>query len=153
MNPEMLSAASQFIKGAAKITHKQEVTRMYRKSLKLCNSWAISRDIFNAEATKIRNSFDKYKDLSPDDAKVKYIMNSAYKTMETYTHPDPYIVPWMPGGSLFQRNPPLPLDVCFPDGIPSDVHVDPIHIDMSKATAEDLDDTVALVDSANKKYY
>lgn len=153
MNAEMRSAASQFIKAAPKLSHKQEVCRLYRKSLKLCNSWAISRDIFNAEATKIRASFDKYKSLSPEDAKVKYMLSSAYKTMEKYTHPDPYIVPWMPGGSLFQRNPPLPLDVCFPNGIPEGVHVDPIHIDMSKATKEELDDTVALVDSANKKYY
>jgi hypothetical protein len=27
----------------------------------------------------------------------------------------------MPGGSLFMRNPPLPMEVCFPDGdLPAD---------------------------------
>mmetsp|Transcript_23572 Transcript_23572/g.43323 ORF Transcript_23572/g.43323 Transcript_23572/m.43323 type:complete len:84 (+) Transcript_23572:557-808(+) len=33
-----------------------------------------------------------------------------------FTHPDPYCVPYMPGGSLFMRNPPPPLEICFPDG-------------------------------------
>jgi len=37
------------------------------------------------------------------------------------THPDPYIMPYMPGGSLFMRNSPLPLEAVFPDGIPDDV--------------------------------
>ena len=29
---------------------------------------------------------------------------------------DRYCIPYMPGGSLFMRNPPPPLEVCFPDG-------------------------------------
>lgn len=33
-----------------------------------------------------------------------------------FTHPDPYCVAYMPGGSLFMRNPPVPLEICFPDG-------------------------------------
>ena len=33
-----------------------------------------------------------------------------------YTHPDPYRNPIMPGGTKFMRNPPIPMDVCFPDG-------------------------------------
>lgn len=38
-----------------------------------------------------------------------------------YTHPDPYVVAYMPGGTLYMRNPPPPLDVCFPDGnLPAD---------------------------------
>ena len=33
-----------------------------------------------------------------------------------YTHPDPYVVACMPGGTLYMRNPPPPLSVCFLDG-------------------------------------
>lgn len=35
---------------------RQEVCRLYRASLKLLDSWAIDRTIFNEEATKIRAS-------------------------------------------------------------------------------------------------
>jgi hypothetical protein len=33
-------------------------------------------------------------------------------------HPDMYTLPYMPGGSKFMRNAPLPLEAVFPDGIP-----------------------------------
>lgn len=33
-------------------------------------------------------------------------------------HPDQYIQPYMPGGSLFMRNPALPLELLYPNGIP-----------------------------------
>ena len=36
-------------------------------------------------------------------------------------HPDPYIAAYMPGGTLFQRNPAIPLEVLYPDGIPEGV--------------------------------
>ena len=36
-------------------------------------------------------------------------------------HPDPYIKPFMPGGSLFMRNPAIPLEVLYPHGIPAHV--------------------------------
>ena len=49
-----------------------------------------------------------------------------------FSHPDPYCVPFMPGGSLFMRNPPLPLEVCFPDGnIPADAPKVTLNPDMS----------------------
>ena len=36
------------------LTHAQYVTRLYRKSLRAVFSWAVSRDVFNEEAEKIR---------------------------------------------------------------------------------------------------
>ncbi|KAH8059377.1 hypothetical protein JL722_5403 [Aureococcus anophagefferens] len=35
-----------------------------------------------------------------------------------YTHPDKYICAYMPGGSLYMRNPPLPLHVCHDGHVP-----------------------------------
>lgn len=53
------------------------------------------------------------------------------------THPDPYCVPYMPGGSLFMRNPPPPLSICFPDGdIPEDAPKYTRNPDMSICTPE-----------------
>ena len=55
----------------------------------------------------------------------------------SYTHPDPYRNPVMPGGSKFMRNPPLPMDVCFPDGnYPADALGYEVNPDWSKATPE-----------------
>ena len=49
-----------------------------------------------------------------------------------YSHPDPYCVPYMPGGSLFMRNPPPPLSICFPDGdYPEDAPKYTLNPDMS----------------------
>jgi len=66
---------------------------------------------------------------------------------------DKYIPAYMPGGTLFMRNPPLPLSVCYPDGLPEGVHeLAELNIDMTplfpgeKAAAGRV-----LVDSAAKR--
>ena len=38
-------------------------------------------------------------------------------------HPDMYTVPYMPGGSKFMRNSPVPLEAIFPDGIPPEYNI------------------------------
>lgn len=45
------------------INHTQTVTRLYRRALRLADSWAIDRELFNREATKIRARFDEHKKL------------------------------------------------------------------------------------------
>jgi hypothetical protein len=45
-------------------------------------------------------------------------MREAREKMAECIHPDPVICHYMPGGSSFMRNPAIPLEVCFPDGIP-----------------------------------
>jgi hypothetical protein len=53
------------------------------------------------------------------------------------THPDPYKVPEMPGGSKFMRNPPPPMSACFPDGnLPADAPRYTINPDWSICTEE-----------------
>jgi hypothetical protein len=45
----------------------------------------------------------------------------------------------MPGGSLFMRNPPPPIEVCFPDGestYPADAPLYTLNPDMSVCTTE-----------------
>jgi len=42
-------------------------------------------------------------------------------------------LPYMPGGTSFMRNPPLPLSVCYPDGLPAGVEDIPeVNIDMTQ---------------------
>ena len=45
------------------LSHAQQVTRIYRRALRTLDSWAIDRELFNEEATKIRAKFDANKAL------------------------------------------------------------------------------------------
>ncbi|KAG7368458.1 hypothetical protein IV203_031201 [Nitzschia inconspicua] len=135
LNDVFQQAANQARQKLPELTHNQQVARLYRKSLKVLSSWAIDRDIFNDEATKIRARFDQERGCKPE--KAIRLLREAEDEIFAYTHPDPYCNPVMPGGSKFMRNPPLPMDVCFPDGnYPADAPKYEINPDWSKATPE-----------------
>jgi NADH dehydrogenase (ubiquinone) 1 beta subcomplex subunit 9 len=109
------------------------VAHLYRHSLRCLLSWCIDRDLFNAEATKIRQRFDSYRGVSA--AAANRLLKEGHDELFAYTHPDPYKIPFMPGGSKFMRNPPLPISVCFPDGnIPADAPKYTVNPDMSIAS-------------------
>ncbi|ETW02973.1 hypothetical protein H310_05414 [Aphanomyces invadans] len=154
LNQAFLQAALSARGAAPTLTHKQQVTRLYKRSLKLLDSWVIDRRLWNEEATKIRGQFDDNKHT--DLAVAQRLIREANAQLEKYTHPDPYVVVHMPGGSKFMRNPPLPLEVCFPDGIiPDDVEVSPvkaINIDTTPYREDELKETV-LVDFTTKTSY
>ena len=135
------------------LTHRSKVLRLYRKSLRTIDSWSESREIFNEEATKIRAEFDAFKSLPPDSAKVARLLREGYERLAAYSHPDPYIKPYMPGGSLFMRNPAPPLEVVFPHGIPEGVSKRRLNIDMSDVPEEQPYANKVFVDSANKAYW
>ena len=64
-------------------------------------------------------------------------MQEAKAELFEFSHPDPYCVPFMPGGSLFMRNPPPPLSICFPDGdYPDDAPMYTLNPDMSVCRPE-----------------
>lgn len=66
------------------------------------------------EADNIRSRFEAGRNVS--EAAAIRLLKEAKTEIFKNSHPDPYCVPFMPGGSLFMRNPPLPMEVCFPDG-------------------------------------
>ena len=53
-----------------------------------------------------------------DSAKTARLLREAKELLASHTNPDPYIRNYMPGGTLFMRNPAPPLEALFPDGIP-----------------------------------
>lgn len=61
------AAALQAVKQEVVLSHQQKVTRLYRASLRLLDSWAFDKDLFNEEATKIRAEFNAAKSLPADD--------------------------------------------------------------------------------------
>uniref|UniRef100_A0A7S2UV98 NADH dehydrogenase [ubiquinone] 1 beta subcomplex subunit 9 n=1 Tax=Fibrocapsa japonica TaxID=94617 RepID=A0A7S2UV98_9STRA len=151
MNEAFRKAAAQYRSVPEVLTHSQEVCRLYRNGLRLLFSWIGNRQVFNDEAEVLRARFDENKHLNPNSGKVKFLLQDAKKEIADMAHPDPYIAPYMPGGSMFMRNPAIPLEFCYPDGIPEGIHKEPLNIDMSpvrpgeKAAAGNV-----LVNSAGK---
>lgn len=80
-------------------------------------------------------------------------MSAAKERLAAQTHPDPYIAPYMPGGSLFMRNSPVPLEALYPDGIPHGISNRKVNIDMSNVPDDQPFANNVMVDSANKIYY
>lgn len=135
MNEVFRSAANEFRQKLPQLSQNQEVARLYRHSLKTLSSWAIDREIFLEEADILRARFDAERGCSA--AKATRLIKEGKDELFKNTHPDPYCVAYMPGGSLFMRNPPLPMDVCFPDGDrPADAPKIEFNADMSVSKKE-----------------
>lgn len=112
-----------------------QVVRLYRHSLKLLDSWSVSRDVFCDEADTLRARFDANRQASP--AAVERLLREAKEEMFRFTHPDPYVKSYLPGGTLFMRNPPPPMEICFPDGdYPADAPNYSVNPDMTLSTPE-----------------
>ena len=112
-----------------------QVARLYRHSLKTLSSWVIDREVFIEEATALRARFDANRGISASAA--NRIMLEGEDELFTNTHPDPYTVPYMPGGTLFMRNPPIPIEVCFPEGdYPADAPLYTFNPDMTISKPE-----------------
>lgn len=95
----------------------------------------IHRDTFLEEATSLRARFDSNRGVNP--AAANRLLEEGEDELFHNTHPDPYTVPYMPGGSLFMRNPPLPMEVCFPDGdLPADAPMYSLNPDMTMSKPE-----------------
>jgi len=90
----------------ASALQKSRITGLYRTSLKQLLSWVVSREVFYEEASKIRHEFDMYKNVD-DPNEIERLLRNGEARMKEYEHPDPYIVPYRPGGSMFARNPPF----------------------------------------------
>ncbi|KAH7471113.1 hypothetical protein PRIC1_003075 [Phytophthora ramorum] len=152
MNKTLREVVGRFVGAKPQLSHKQTVQRLYKQSLKTLDSWIIDRRLWNEEATKIRAEFDANRTLDAESGLAKRLVREAQDKVDHYTHPDRYIFNYMPGGSLYMRNAPIPLDVCFPDGvIPDDVEVSPleaINIDMTPLPAKET----VFVDFSKKGY-
>lgn len=60
---EVLREVIKFAKPIPKLTHKQEVCRLYRNALREAYSWGLDRDTYYDEAEKIRARFDENKNV------------------------------------------------------------------------------------------
>ena len=127
------------------LTHAIRVRRLYRRALKLTESWACDRvrgaarmrvlggaplraaaafharppacpafnpplqELWLRDAAALRARFDAAASATP--AAAARLLREGEEEALRATHPDLYTVAYMPGGSKFMRNPPLPLGV------------------------------------------
>ena len=68
MNEVFRSAADQTRQRLPQLSANQEACRLYRHALKTLSSWAIDREIFLDEATKLRARFDESRGCSAAQA-------------------------------------------------------------------------------------
>mmetsp|Transcript_23287 Transcript_23287/g.41175 ORF Transcript_23287/g.41175 Transcript_23287/m.41175 type:complete len:152 (-) Transcript_23287:57-512(-) len=116
MNAAFKEVYAQASRRQELLTHKQRVVRLYKAGLKALVSWTMNRDILNEEATKLRARFDAVK--TPEQGAAMLLQGE--KELADRTHPDPYVLAYMPGGTKFMRNPVPHPKLQYPDGIPED---------------------------------
>lgn len=92
---------------ARRAAQKERVRILYRRALKDTLNWAVHRHLFYRDASDLRERFEANKHVEDLDTIDKLIADGE-ASYNKWRHPDPYIVPWAPGGSKFTRNPTPP---------------------------------------------
>jgi len=67
-------------------------------------NWTVHRDLFIQESLLLRARFDSNKDLKNPTLIEKVVLDGEAELKE-YTHPAPYRINTMPGGTKYQRYP------------------------------------------------
>ncbi|XP_057456500.1 NADH dehydrogenase [ubiquinone] 1 beta subcomplex subunit 9 [Lotus japonicus] len=99
-----MSVTAYFARRAAQ---KERVRILYRRALKDTLNWAVHRHLFYDDAANLRDRFEQNKHVEDLDT-IDRLIDDAEAHYNKFRHPDPYIVPWAPGGSKFCRNPAPP---------------------------------------------
>lgn len=95
---------------ARRAAQKERVRILYRRALKDTLNWAVHRHLFYKDASDLREKFDANKHVEDLDTIDRLIVEGE-ASYNKWRHPDPYIVPWAPGGSKFTRNPTPPAGI------------------------------------------
>jgi len=90
-----------------KPAHTARVRDLYRRILKNSKSWSFVEGVWQEDALEIRREFNKHMSESRPVV-VEQLIQEAEERLKKYEHPDPYIFPTHPGGSMYQRNTPIP---------------------------------------------
>ncbi|KGN61854.1 NADH dehydrogenase [ubiquinone] 1 beta subcomplex subunit 9 [Cucumis sativus] len=102
-----LSTAGYLARRAAQ---KERVRILYRRALKDTLNWAVHRHLFYKDASDLRERFEAHRHVEDLDT-IDRLIENGEASYDKWRHPDPYIVPWAPGGSKFTRNPIPPAGI------------------------------------------
>ncbi|CAI9103711.1 OLC1v1002249C2 [Oldenlandia corymbosa var. corymbosa] len=104
----MSSATAAYL--ARRAAQKEKVRILYRRALKDTLNWAVHRHLFYPDADALREKFEANRSVE-DVETIDRLIADAETKYNTWRHPDPYVVPWAPGGSKFHRNPTPPAGI------------------------------------------
>uniref|UniRef100_A0A2P2JCU3 NADH dehydrogenase [ubiquinone] 1 beta subcomplex subunit 9 n=1 Tax=Rhizophora mucronata TaxID=61149 RepID=A0A2P2JCU3_RHIMU len=102
-----MSVTSTAAYWARRAAQKERVRILYRRALKDTLNWAVHRHLFYQDASDLRTKFDAHNHVEDVDT-IDSLIADGEAQYNKWRHPDPYIVPWAPGGSKFTRNPVPP---------------------------------------------
>ena len=125
--------------------------RRINSCLRNLTSWTESRELWNEEASKVRAQFND--NMTVDTSTAVRLMREGRQALAEQSHPDNYIHAAMPGGSLFMRNPAIPLEAMYPDGVPKGKSRRRLNVDMSNIPDDQEYADQVLVDSSSKSYW
>ena len=143
------------------LTHVQTVQRLYRRALRTCFNWYIDRDLFNDKSEEIRQQFEANRNVEVDSSTCKRLIRETEEELQSWLHPDPYTRNYLPGGTSFMRNTPMPLELVYSehkDGIPQEVldETDFVHADQVPISSRPVKDRNNVdnfvVDYAGKRF-
>mmetsp|Transcript_15240 Transcript_15240/g.40912 ORF Transcript_15240/g.40912 Transcript_15240/m.40912 type:complete len:123 (-) Transcript_15240:271-639(-) len=88
------------------LTHKHQVMRLYRQSMRTAKDWMIDYEPWIIVCERLKAEFKANKNKSLAEGRV--LVNKGLNRLLKNRHPDPMIPIYMPGGSKYQRNTPPP---------------------------------------------
>jgi len=91
----------------AKLTHRQRVTRLFRRASLNLLDWCVDRRDWRQQHLILRDMFDENKHLT-DPQQIEQILQKGEAELQANLHPQPYIHPKAPGGTSWERNLPPP---------------------------------------------
>ena len=145
MDASFRAAAAQYRQAAPKLTHSQRVCRLYRNALKTQNSWAVDRQVFIAEADKMRAEFDKHAQLAATSVEARNLLERGEEKLFQESHPRPLHCGIPAGGSLYMRNAPC-LSPCAATAISRKARAHARNPDLTRVVEGSRRAVVVLVD-------
>ncbi|PRP86929.1 NADH dehydrogenase [Planoprotostelium fungivorum] len=100
------------LRHSGELTHKQEVTRLYRALLRNTRDWNYNLDEFEKHAWEVHQAFRKNMHVQ-DPREAEKLVWEGHKYLRANLHPLPYVNIHAPGGSSWERNFPFPERVCI----------------------------------------
>ncbi|KAJ3057036.1 hypothetical protein HK097_001520 [Rhizophlyctis rosea] len=86
--------------------HNRYVRRLYKRSLKLTNDWYPHTAEFRRKQMVVRDLFEFNRNVT-NEMEVFMLLKFTEHQLDAYAHHQPYVAPYSPGGTNWERNTPL----------------------------------------------